>query len=736
MLKWLTSERLPSNGQLALAVCAAFLLFVDQIIAQEPDTSFTYFYSSLSLQPTQALQIQRDTLTDELRAGFVTLELYRRTSKPQLAAAAAREFVAALKRQPRSAWAHFGLALTLFRAPKTMAIVRALGADAGEAIHVAKRHAAKALNIAPAFVEAADLLGIIALRVDDRNAAARARRIIDAHGPPPISASEVSFGASDTISILAHDPTRGVEYLAHAKSQFNEHHDSEGAARYFKGLALLDSASILRYAGEAALIANAQEEAALAKAGIQELHSLLDVFWRKRAVRDGISVGKRIATHYRRLAMARERYALPPNAKGAPPFGAVILKSSQSAQGLDDRGIVFVRYGEPMELVRAIGPQFVPNETWVYRNTDGTLSAYRFVANSAASGYRLIADAREMIALEHDAQLRGDSARIHAYSDDLAIIDFFSRQGKYTHQYAALAARLTSLHNYIRMADALKTEDIRQKVSEAILDIKADARAVAQNELHRGQFALQHDDAAPRFARPLPIYVDLATFRGNGCTDVIYSVSVASVGYRLFVGIADTVTWLAQGVDTIAVAPRTMRGQLRSSGLVCMPPGRNAYARVTASVSDSVGASVSEQFEIPDYSGTALAMSDIVIALPKDGPFVRGTARLAMAPPRQFKQNESFRVFYEVYNLPRGGRYRTDIRLDVRSGNQVTRLFRGKKSMKVSFEGEVNQDGVLQEIRTLHPQIEAGEVTLHVTINDLASGATASKTKTIWIMPR
>ncbi|MGQ0563108.1 MAG: hypothetical protein ACT443_14690, partial [Gemmatimonadota bacterium] len=172
---------------------------------------------------------------------------------------------------------------------------------------------------------------------------------------------------------------------------------------------------------------------------------------------------------------------------------------------------------------------------------------------------------------------------------------------------------------------------------------------------------------------------------------------------------------------------------LRSTGSFCVRPNPNAYVRFTIAASEQLGATAGGAISIPDYAGRGFMMSDLLFAAPEAGPFVRGRARLALVPPRQFRQNQPFRVFYELYNLPAGGRYTTEITFTTEEPNPFARLFKGKRKTRVSFESEAAPGDVVQELRTLVPEVEPGRVLVTVTVS--AAGASTSKSESIRILP-
>jgi hypothetical protein len=170
--------------------------------------------------------------------------------------------------------------------------------------------------------------------------------------------------------------------------------------------------------------------------------------------------------------------------------------------------------------------------------------------------------------------------------------------------------------------------------------------------------------------------------------------------------------------------------------VLCTAPDQNAYARLTVTADSVTGATMGGDQRIPDYSDRSqLLISDLLLATTRDGPFVRGAAHLELVPPRQFREGEQFRAFYELYNLPLGRRYKTDITFETVRSNPFAKLFKGKSKTTVSFEDEVRSNGVVQELRTLVPETEPGEVRIIVKVTDLTTGVSASTKETVWILP-
>lgn len=648
------------------------------------------------------------------RRGFAALEMHERSRDPVDAAAAARAFSLSLKSDRDDVWAHYGLALTLYRARKTMSVVRTAGVADGEAAKVTVRLLERALDIEPDFVLAAELLEQAAERAKDRAAQGRALQVLERNGRiHPESLETVPEGA--------------LGLLQSARHHYEKREDAAGTELYFAGVASWDENAAAAYIADALLIADDQENIALTDGTLEKRAATLAGFWKKRSVRDGVTVAARIGEHYRRVNYARSRFRLASSRHATRDLMG--RKKVGLAAEMDDRGPVYIRYGPPTEP-KAWNVERLETGllTWAYLNPNGRYTAFHFTAHDGElrRNYRLVTDLlRDMGRWSPSASAVEDRG---AELMELA---------KYEPRYAFIAARLMTVRNMNRVPRDSPFRRTDRLIAEQSMDdlVRLNERITLDNfsvlaEAHQG------DRAQPVYQRPLVAFHDFATFRGNGCTDFVYSVAAAAPSYRLNVAVADTFTWDAQDIDAVVAKEIAPGEYLRATGVFCMQPDYNAFVRLTVSTDSLTGVIAGGSVTIPDYATrSAVLMSDLLFAAPDDGSFIRGNARLALVPPRQFRQNEAFRIFYELYNMPRANPYKTEITFETVRGNVFAKLFKGRSKTTVSFEDATVTGDVVQELRTLIPEVESGEVRVTVKVTDLVTRQTAAKSETIWIIP-
>ncbi|HET9064676.1 MAG TPA: hypothetical protein VFN22_02490 [Gemmatimonadales bacterium] len=134
----------------------------------------------------------------------------------------------------------------------------------------------------------------------------------------------------------------------------------------------------------------------LARQDVVHRVATLDAFWRDRDAVDLREPGARLAEHYRRWNVAMQEFRLPPFRRRYL-YGIELYRSGDT--DFDDRGIVYIRQGEPTVRVRwplnrqAVHPSALDrtygSESWRYDRPDGMLTLH-FVAREDPQDFRLV----------------------------------------------------------------------------------------------------------------------------------------------------------------------------------------------------------------------------------------------------------------------------------------------------------------------------------------------------------
>jgi GWxTD domain-containing protein len=191
-------------------------------------------------------------------------------------------------------------------------------------------------------------------------------------------------------ALAASGGSRALELLELARTRLAVG-GADGEQAYYEGAKLDDVMAVAAYRADLAPIATKAELAGFDRSRGAERVQFLRGFWTERDRLELRASGERLREHYRRLLYAGRHFALTTTRRF---YGDRDAYRSGSEE-LDDRGIIYVRHGEPRERHRPFVFGLMPNESWRYTRADGDL-LFHFTAgyDSGAGGdlydYRLV----------------------------------------------------------------------------------------------------------------------------------------------------------------------------------------------------------------------------------------------------------------------------------------------------------------------------------------------------------
>ena len=167
--------------------------------------------------------------------------------------------------------------------------------------------------------------------------------------------------------------------------------DAAGEGAYYAGAAEDDSVAVAGYRADLEPVAADSELAAFDRTRGADRAEFLRRFW---TTRDGLELrpeGERLREHYRRLLHARRHFALTVSRR----FYGDADAYRDGGTELDDRGVIYVRHGEPTERLRPFVYGLMPNESWRYARAEGDLLFHFSAGYDPSSGgdlydYRLV----------------------------------------------------------------------------------------------------------------------------------------------------------------------------------------------------------------------------------------------------------------------------------------------------------------------------------------------------------
>ena len=557
----------------------------------------------------------------------------------------------------------------------------------------------------------------------------------------------------------------GVALLEEARTLFDLSRAQEAREAWLAGAARARSVEArAQYRADIGWVATGEELAAFDSLPADRLRPWLAEFWQSRDIADARAPGERLTEHYKRWWHVMRNFK-GRRARRLRDIGALRRAYRDS---VDDRGLVYMRYGEPAEeatwngatgtinlrapegqrLIEAIDPQTqinnaqetlegriekidelaaarpLPNVSWRYDLPEGPLVLH-FVAYRSAH-YQLVESLTDVFGY-------GVGVRLAA-----GALSMRSRVGP---------GRTDPLMNLRSLFDSRSDIDPEYGTMSVRMDMGG-GRGLTQ-ERKRGResmtTAVSTDRFAHRFDRELrPIVQSYAVGPERdaaGRVVVVFAVPGGPLipGGRMrgqpFYPIRVRVV-VTRGTELVAELD-TMRQFIARGGIadgryltgieeVAVPPGRYRVQVVLAQAVGGAGAAVRmDSVTVPAGAGT-LALSDIVVGRRGSGLSWRHRGRaVPLNPLNAFTSSASAELYYEVSGLAAGEEYRAEIELRRDKG--------GKRAVSLAFTeratGEVTPVVQSVDLSTVRP----GRYALVVKVTS-AAGAEATRSATLYVI--
>jgi GWxTD domain-containing protein len=384
----------------------------------------------------------------------------------------------------------------------------------------------------------------------------------------------------------------------------------------------------------------------------------IEGFWQREA--DAALVGRdeRLAEHYRRLAYVQDHYSL--RIPQRRHYSAISAYRPKQQSGFDDRGIIYLRHGEPDDVARFTGANVQRNESWLYRRPGDDL-VFHFVSDEDTEDFKLVTSLA-------DALNRGNTSLAAGRNTAENAGDLFTSRSTFDPIYDRLAFQFNPML-------------LREEEEDVARDVKVGTTTASY---------------VPPSADSLPFYAFPAVFRdaaGNPEVSLYFGVPTSALqmpegpegtrmayGARMLIeepGSGDSVA--AREADSVIVAvqhsPSRDQGVLipdvLRSGLPSEPHDYRYRLRVRDLISTASG-TLTGEFEAPDLSGfsaSTLLLASRVEPSGEAGKFNRGGFKVVPLPSLTFRAGQPVYLYYELYGMTAGedGRYRTHTQYTIRT---------------------------------------------------------------------
>jgi len=614
-----------------------------------------------------------------------------------------------------------------------------LGTDA---LSKAARAFARAVQADPSFTSALVDLGTVALRqriAPRLTVAQHALRLAagtEAANAPPVllirGRIERELGEHDSAlaafrAYLARGGDSVLGQLEVARCLFAVGQPDSAVRRYFAAAQrpASDSARV-EFRREVRWVATPGELRAFDALASDSLAPWLTRFWDRRDLADARRPGERLIEQFRRYAYARQHFKLLSRHRKYD-IAEIYRDSTQSE--FDDRGVIYLRHGEPDERAQYAASGAPPNETWAYRRPQpvGDL-VFHFVALSAVQDWKLIGSLLDVYGF--GAGLGLMAPRDGAQLPSLAV------QG-------LLASRSTISPIYERLAGA-GTIGRGRLVAEERIEV---ARAVA-----RGTTTDSYPLRFERDLHPVVTSFAMAGRGGRGELHVVFAIPVSALQaftvatggtaypLRLRVVVFDTLGRALGGADTLRVfrssAPLPSGSYLTEQLVVSVPTGPLRFHFVAEEVNADAGAMVSGEAVDAPSAERGLAASDLVIGRAGSGlVWRRPDGDVPLNPLMRFPRDGALELYYELYGLPARASVLTHVSIVPRGGRSLLGALFGRRSgVRIEYTTQTDAPGLARvrqhiDLGGLRP----GRYDLELDLRDPVAGTQVVRRRTFEI---
>ena len=673
-----------------------------------------------------AAKADRSNVMAHLQLGFVALRLGELGRKSHYDDAAS-EFQWAIDLKPEWPYPWFGMGLAEYGVGDSkVSVVAGLQTMLGrDALTRSALAFAKSAAVDPAFVQGLVELAGTALRqrvnikLDVALEAIRRATTTSAGLNPDVllARGRVEREAGDPDSAIAafrryvvSGPNRALGLYEVSRTRLWVG-DLGGQLAYYEGATYDDSTAVAAYRADLALIAPDSVLARFDAARGQERARMLRDFWTTREQHDLQTPGARLAEHHRRFFYARRNFFLA----GTNRHYDIVERFRSGNPDFDDRGIIYLRHGEPDARASYRGTGVEANESWRYSRPDGDL-VFHFVAREDVQDYKLVESVFDALGFSSAVLLQIPDSGVAGSRARQAQELLLSREalspvyGRLQRVGGASAAR------YHADERRLGRASMRIGTTTDSYGLRFERELTARTEV----LAVGKDSVGPlvqlTYAIPGSSLVPAAANGG-----VRYDVRLRFVAF-------DSAGRVVASLDTVrhflAATPVPPREHLVGRLAVPVPAGDYAY-RLAVQQGDEAGVVLpTDTIHVPSPSPGAPHLSDLVLGSRAANLIWQASEAdtVFFNPTRVHRAAEELRLYYELHGLPVGEMYTTQVlvrRGDGGGGGFLRKVFGGGgAAISVRFEEQAGPTpGIMRTIAL--DKLRPGTYTLEVTVTDV-----------------
>ncbi|MGH7646434.1 MAG: GWxTD domain-containing protein, partial [Gemmatimonadales bacterium] len=482
------------------------------------------------------------------------------------------------------------------------------------------------------------------------------------------------------------------------------------------------SEAVAAYRTDLSWIATAPELAAFDSLATGEARrTWLARFWERRDFESARDDGERLAEHYRRWFHARRTFFLVSRHRHYDI--TEVYRTDQ--REFDDRGVVYLRHGEPDQRASYVGVGVEPNLSWLYRRPEGD-QVFHFVAREDVQDYKVIESLADVLGF-------GTAVRAQGVRDP-RVAELYGTRADFGAAYR-------------RIADGMGAPG----------PVLAEERRAGRRAIALGT---QTDSYDRRFPAPLAVVASDFVVGPDGADSgqVIHVVFAVPAGrlaptagaegarYPLYfrLAVADSAGRPVARLDTLRVftAREPLRGGSYLVGRLALsvPAGALRYRMLVSTPDATAGDLVArDSLVVPRLEGRRFTASDLVMGREGSGLlWARARDTVLLNPLDRVPEGGAAELYYEVYGLTRGAPYHTVVRLEREGGRSVFRRLFGGGRAPVLLEFDAAADGPVTRV---HRGVALGDAArgtyrLSITVTDPLTEQAITRTRRFEVVAR
>ena len=482
----------------------------------------------------------------------------------------------------------------------------------------------------------------------------------------------------------------------------------DGLQPYYEGAAIEDSVAVAAYRGDLSTVASDSVLGEFDRLSGARRAAYLRQFWSERDRIELRAEGERLREHYRRLFYARKNFYLTSLSRHYD----IVERYRSGSRDFDDRGVIYIRHGEPSSRATYAAPGLDPNESWRYTRPEGDL-IFHFMAREDVQDFKLVESLFDVLGFSNALALRGGLT---------------GSEGSPVAQELLLSReRLAPIYGRLQTAGKISTgrfQDEERQVGQASIALGTttdsyELRFPDELKVHTQVLAVGRDSAGTQ--------VQIAyAISGSSLEPVtvtqgfLYSVRVRFVA-------TDRMGRVAATLDTTRhfVAPAPVPPGEHLVGRVSLPvPSGQFQYRLAIQQGEEAGTVLPrDTVRVGQPTSTALALSDLVIGSRGANLYWRRSEQdtVMFNPLATYRRSEDMELYYEVEGLAEATPYtvRIAVRRQGGSGGMFRKIFGGGgAAISLKFDEQATFPVTANHRNLNLDRLKPGRYTLEVLVED------------------